>query len=50
MIWLDFRYDDAASSAASFASVPEVVKKTRGSGMPESSAISSANSIMGRMR
>ena len=44
------RYDVAASNAASFASVPDVVKNTLASGMPESPASFSANSIIGALR
>ena len=39
-----------SSSAASFASVPDVVKKTRASGIGASAAICSASSTMGRTR
>ena len=48
--WFDFRYAVASRSAVSFASVPEVVKKTRASEMPESAAIFSASSIIGSDR
>ena len=50
MTWLDRRNEEATSSAASLASVPEVVKKTRASGMPDSSAIISASSTCWRIR
>ena len=40
----------ASSSAVSLASVPEVVKNTRASGMPDSAAIRSASSTSGRLR
>ncbi len=50
MIWFDLRYDVARSSAASFASVPEVVKNTLASGIPDISVTISANSIMGSLR
>ena len=40
----------ASRRAVSLASVPEVVKNTRASGMPDSAAISSASSIIGSDR
>jgi hypothetical protein len=40
----------ATSRAASLASVPELVKNTRGSGMPETRATFSARSICCRIR
>ena len=48
--WLERRFWVASSRAASFASVPELVKKTLASGMPDSSAIFSASSIWRRIR
>ena len=47
---MDRRSDEASSSAASLASVPEVVKKTLASGIPDTAAISSASSTIGRLR
>ena len=43
---MDLRETVASMRAASFASVPEVVKNTLASGMPDSPAMSSASSIM----
>jgi hypothetical protein len=48
--WFDRRWEVASSRAVSLASLPEVVKKTRASAMPDSPAINSANSIMGSDR
>ncbi len=44
------RYAVASSRAVSLASVPEVVKKTRASGMPLNWATRSASSTIGRLR
>ena len=49
-IWLLRRVVQASSSAASLASVPDVVKKTLASSIGASAAISSANSICGSIR
>ena len=43
---MDLRETVASKRAASLASVPDVVKNTLASGMPDSPAMSSANSIM----
>jgi hypothetical protein len=40
----------ASIRAVSLASVPEVVKKTRASGMPDNWATRSASSTIGRLR
>ena len=48
--WFERRFWVASISAASFASVPELAKKTFASGMPDSSAIFSASSICWRIR
>ncbi len=48
--WLAPRAVSAASSAVSFASVPELVKNTLALAMPESLAIFSASSIWLRIR
>ncbi len=47
---MERRYVVASSRAVSLASVPEVVKKTRASGMPDRAATRSASSIIGRLR
>jgi hypothetical protein len=47
---LDRRAAVASSSAVSFASVPELVKKTLASGIPDSRAIFSASSTWLRIR
>jgi hypothetical protein len=49
-IWFDLRSELASSSAVSFASVPLVVRKTLASGIPETAAICSASSTIGRFR
>jgi len=43
----DLRYWVAIMMAVSLASVPDAVKNTRASGIPETAATSSANRIMG---
>ena len=48
--WLAFRAVRAASSAVSFASVPELVKNTLAFSMPDSLAIFSASSTWLRIR
>jgi hypothetical protein len=48
--WLDRRVWVVSISAASFASVPLLVKNTFASGMPDSSAMRSASSTCRRMR
>ena len=48
--WLLRRYWVASISAVSLASVPELVKNTFASGMPDSAAIFSASSTCCRIR
>ena len=49
-IWLEPRCTVAMSRAASLASLPEGVKNTRASSMPETRATSSAKAIIGSLR